>query len=454
MRIVLNANTTARRDRSVPLIKLATVCINVALLLGAAPQDSKDAKVDPQIAGKDVVPPAQSGGGKSALLSKVAPLVAQAREQSNAWQKDAELSGIWVTANPNGIVDLKQAGHSIGLQFYSASVAWMDNYAVDDSGKPWAVGKTMTAREIVPISGPFLDIDQAIARARELGLKPPKADGRSGIEARLIGVRGAYGWPNSAIWKISAIDIRGAASTRVGEMIELDAATGEQTKFLPYDPQRDFAAYRKEADALAAERNAGLGLSGDKSFKLCEVVMEVKDADNRLEILHVTLHYFRPLADGWSIFRVDAFGTAEEIANMGDSGTRGKPVMLMKGEELRNPIPKASYAPQVAPEKLLTPLEAHARLAKLKPGWQDERHHLRLAFGGSVPVGTGHPIKADGLFPALPSDARNKWLWMTCGAQAVGNHQTGVVTDTRSAKVTCAIDALTGDAISLTESRP
>ena len=415
----------------------------------------------------------KGGGGQKApardalKLSKIAPLVGKAREQATKWQKDAVLVGIFVKAGSDGRVDLanlmsftNQSGGSITLQLYSAAARLVQMYGVDQSGGVSPQGPPMPpGTEIVPIPEPFLDLDEAIAKARESGLMLPKADGKSFLDARITGVQGMYGKPNSAIWKISAVDMGGAYPV-VGKEVELSATTGTQTthekesgqlerslladelskgKLLPYDPRRDFSTYRKEGDSLAAKWNAGLKLDKDSALKLGEVEVRATERGGKLDIHHVGLRYFRPVQEGWAIFEVVAFGTTDEKDYT-------KQLMLVKGEELNKVIPKANLHAEPVPEKSLAPDAALAKLAKLDPRWPGEDRDVRLSYCGNPPLGLEY--QTQGACQDLPDDttkrARNKWLWVTFGERTQRQRSGGFAYDQPNS-ITLAIDAVTGE---------
>ncbi len=406
----------------------------------------------------------------SALLSKIIPLVSQARELAKAWQKDAALVGIFVKADAEGRVDLKnlmsptnQHGGAVTLQFYSAAARQVQPYGIDPSGRIVAQGPAMPpGTEIVPIPDSFLDLDEAVAKAREAGLRLPKADGKRFIDARITGVQGISGKPDSAIWKVSAFDMSGAYPIAIGQPIELAAGSGAQTtwekesgheergllaeelsrgKYLPYDPRRELSAYRKEADALAAKWNAGLKLTGDAALKLCEIEIDGKYVDRQLEIGSLEMFYFRPTNEAWSIFKVAAFGTTDEERNR-------QHVMLIRGEESSAVIPKASLHPQAVPQKYLSPAEAVAKLSELDPRWSSERIFLRLVFGGSRPAGVDEALDIGFELPVdLPEAARTKWLWGSYGKRAAGKQRAGIFTYNLGASVYFAIDAVTGEGL-------
>jgi hypothetical protein len=393
-----------------------------------------------------------------APVSKVAPLVSAAKTLAKTWQADAALVTMVIKAGADGLLDLKnmqsannQNGVFVAMNFYSPSAGQVRTYGLDPSGRVVAQGPAMPpGTEITPIPEPFLDLDDALTKARQNGLNPLKSNDKSFIDARISGVKGEYGRPNSAIWKISSWDFSGPVPAPVGEPIELTASTGtvttwekesgqldrqrlveelRQGKALPLDPRRELAAYRKEADAMAGKWSPEL--------KLSEIAIQGHNPGAKFEIDHLEFFYYRLVPDGWSIFRVLVFGV--------------KGGMLMQGGETDNVLPKANYNLQPAPDKLLPPNEALTKLEKLNPQWDEQHISLRLIFGGSLPPdekktpgGEGKP-GADADIPADVLKAiRASWLWVSEGKRGAGTEKSGIFIYKVDNTEVFIIDAMTG----------
>jgi hypothetical protein len=139
---------------------------------------------------------------------------------------------------------------------------------------------TVPGEQNLALPDRFIDLDQAIAKARELGMKLPPNDSRGFIDARLDPVRGETGKPNSATWTITAVEM-GGAFPKPSEPVVLNASSGTETtvaelsgrkdleelmqslsegKEFPANTPRDYTLYRKEADALAARWSKNLRL--------------------------------------------------------------------------------------------------------------------------------------------------------------------------------------------------
>jgi len=387
-------------------------------------------------------------------VTRVAPLVAAAKGLAKTWQADAALVSMVVKTEYDGRLQLKnvmtpanQYGGYVTMNFNSLTANKMQTYVLDPSGRVVAqIVMPTPGSHIAPIPEPFLDLDDAIAKARENGLKMPKAGEKSFIDARLDGIRGEFGKPNSATWTVSGWDFSGPAPTALGEPVTLAAASGSVTtwkkesghldreklidelrrgKTLARDPRRELEVYRREADAMAAKWNAEL--------KLSEIGLQGRNP-NKLEIERIEFFYYRPVPEGWSIFQVKVFGVKEG--------------MLVQGEEVAQLLSKEEYKLQSAPEKFLTPGEALFRLAKLDPKWNEQQLMLRLIFGGSTPDdGAAGEEKAAGNddFPEeVKKVLRSRWLWVTEGSRA-SRQRSGMFTYNVDGAAVFAIDAITGE---------
>ena len=142
---------------------------------------------------------------------------------------------------------------------------------------------TLSAGErVLPLGGPFLDLERALAKVRQMGIGLPRSREDGYIEARLAAVADRPGGPSRYVWTIIPVDLSGAAAV-ASQPIEVDAGTGRQValgrqaggntpaladelrkgKEFPAESPLNFTSFRQEADAWAARWS--------NDFRLAEV---------------------------------------------------------------------------------------------------------------------------------------------------------------------------------------
>src|SRR5262249_34545381 len=162
------------------------------------------------------------------------------------------------------------------------SAGVVQTYVVDALGRMVPGFPMPAGTETAPIPDRVLDLDEALAKAREIGLKLPGAGARGFLHARLVGGSGEGPRAASATWTITAVDMSGSFPAPVGEPVVVNAASGERTteealsgrlgrrmlaeeltrgKTFPAS-QHDYAFYRKAADDWVTRWNENLTLGG------------------------------------------------------------------------------------------------------------------------------------------------------------------------------------------------
>jgi hypothetical protein len=244
----------------------------------------------------------------------VGQAIAAADRVAFSWQPDAVLVGIYVKAAADGYLDLNHlagkadpAGDLLSFYYVSAKANRKATIGLDRASNAIVVGTPapLSAGErVLPVGGPFLDLERALAKVRQIGVGLPASREDGYIEARLATVADRPGGPNRYVWTISRIDLTGAAAV-ASPPIEVDAGTGRQIalgqpaggntpaladelrkgKEFPAESSLNFASFRQEADAWAAR------WSGD--LKLAEVDLTGSYSGERFRMQSAVFRYFR-----------------------------------------------------------------------------------------------------------------------------------------------------------------
>lgn len=362
-----------------------------------------------------------AGAASPRSVARVMPCVVEALALARAWRADAVVTGVFVKAGADGRVDLERLidpqnphGGYLAIYVHSPAAAAARTYGIERSGHVAAQGPEVPAAGIlVPIPGSVLDLDEALAKARERGFSPPPADGRSFIDANLAGVTGAPGRPDAAIWAITAVDMSGAHPSP-GARVTIDAATGVETtreelsgqrdrerladelrrgRTHPLS-QRDWAFYRQEADAFAA--------SWDPTLRFCGVELSGKPSSGRFEMDRATFVYVTPpgAPGSASLLSVGMFPTGEG--------------MLIRVDEFDHRLGPQDPAPPAAPEAILAPEAAAARLLAVDPRIPVDPMILTLVSGDALSGGIRSEASRAGrdLPPALAEAMKGRFLWI------------------------------------------
>jgi hypothetical protein len=390
-----------------------------------------------------------------ASAAKVAPYVAEALAMARQWQNDAVIVGVFAKTGHDGKITLERLlgpmspyGCYLAIHAHSPAAGLTTTYGLERNGRivvqspPMPAGTSVTA---IPAS--FVDLDEALAKAGEQGYKPPPADQKSFVDAKLVGVKGEFGRPDGAIWTITAVDMSGPHPAP-GAQATIDAATGGQTTEATLSgrrdrerlveelrrgqihpaAERDWAVYRKEADGLAARWNQGL--------RFCAVELSGTPAAGTFAMDRATILYVNAPAAGGpaSTLTVGMFPTPEGN--------------LLRVEELDHQVDPPDV-PAPAPEAILTPGEAAKRLLEMDPRVPAAPMVLTLVSGDALAraIVTEASRKGRELAPAhaaLVQAMKGRFLWFARFSRITRRTAAALLTHGALDLDDVAVDAITG----------
>lgn len=250
----------------------------------------------------------------AAAITELKPLVAKSDAVAKAWQPDAVLVGIFAKLEVDGSVDSTRLaippnfdGGFVSVNYHSPGAMQVLSVNLMPSGEmagstsmPAAFGQPQ-----VPIDANFVDMPEALAKAKALGMQAP-APGGGFLDARLTGVENVGGGPNRSLWTITPVDTSGTFP-QPGQVVQLEAVGGEQTDFetasgrherdallrsleagRTFDPPLPptFEAFQREADVCAMQWN--------KDLKVFEVDLRISYANQRPDMKTAEFRYFVP----------------------------------------------------------------------------------------------------------------------------------------------------------------
>lgn len=357
-------------------------------------------------------------------LTRLAAALADADEVARHWRPDAVLFALLVKTEADGAIDLGHLvappvsfdGGMVSAVYRSTSAMQDVTLAINTDGT-WS---TMTPLPIapgqsgVPVARAFLDLDQALALARQRGLPMKRADGKAYIDARLTAERNVVGGKDATTWTFTALDMSGPYPVPSLPVV-IDAATGAETTGVA---ARGEDERNRRVDEQASGRPLPAVAAGDigewlhfanqfaveidSTLQLYEVSLAVSYADRRLRPLSAMFRYFTLSPDA----SVDGAWAVTEIA------VDGRVARVASREQERSAL---VFFPRAVPLDVEPP---HAALASL---WQQdlraspERVPLLLFHSGVTPLEVMRP--ADPLGPPISDDPRqmppDRWLWRT-----------------------------------------
>jgi hypothetical protein len=336
--------------------------------------------------------PAVSGEDASARSPMgVGQAIAAADRAAFSWQHDAVLVGIYVKAAADGSLDLNRlagkadpAGDLLTFYYASAKANRKATIGLDRSGNAVVVGTpaTISAGErVLPIGGPFLDLERALAKVRRMGIGLPASREDGYIEARLAAVADRPGGPSRYVWTISRIDLIGVSAV-ASQPMEVDAGAGRQValgrptggnspaladelrhgKTFPADSPLNFASFRQEADTWVAR--------WCHDFKLAEVDLTGSCSEERFRLQSAVFRYFRPnpradAANPWLATSVWIDGRQLSV------------------DSLDQPLHDAAFQPRAVPDDISPPEEVMPKFGALNLSAPLEQVYLRLFCRGS-----------------------------------------------------------------------
>jgi hypothetical protein len=338
--------------------------------------------------------PAMAVFGEDAAVgstTSVARAIAAADRAAFSWQHDAVLVGIYVKAAADGSVDLNRlagkadpAGDLLTFYYASAKANRKVTIGLDRAANAVVVGTpaAISAGErLLPVGGPFLDLERALAKVRQMGIPLPVSREDGYIEARLAAVADRPGGPSRYLWTISRINLSGDLAA-ASQPIEVDAGTGRhvvlgrqagddtpaladelrQGKPFPAESPLNFAAFRQQADAWAARWSS--------DFRLAEADLTGSYSGDRFRLQSAVFRYFRPNP------RADA-GTPWLTASVWIDGRQ------VGVDSLDQPSHDAAFRPQAVPSDISQPEEVMPKFGALNLDAPLEQVYLRLFCRGS-----------------------------------------------------------------------
>jgi hypothetical protein len=321
----------------------------------------------------------------------VAQAIAAADRVAFSWQHDATLVGIYVKAAADGSLDMSHlagktdpAGDLATFYYMSTQANRNATIAIDRSANAVMAGAPTdiaAGERLLPITGPFLDLNRALAKVPQMGFHLPASRQKGYIEARLTAVADQAGRPAHYVWAISPIDLEGDVAVAY-RPVKIDAGSGRQVavgpqggdmvpgladelrqgKAFPEDVPVAFASFRHEADACIAR------WSGD--FKLREVDLAGSYSGERFRTESAVFRYFRPNP------RADA-ARPWLTASVWIDGRQ------VKADGLDRPVQNEGFSPQAAPNDISPPEEVMPKFAASQPDAPPQQFYLRLfCYGG------------------------------------------------------------------------
>ena len=113
----------------------------------------------------------------------VGQAIAAADRLAFSWQPDAVLAGIYVKAAADGTLDLDHlagkadpAGDLLSFYYVSAKANRKATIGLDRESHAILVGAPVAlsaGERVLPVGGPFLDLERALAKVRQMGIALP-----------------------------------------------------------------------------------------------------------------------------------------------------------------------------------------------------------------------------------------------------------------------------------------
>ena len=329
----------------------------------------------------------------------VGQAIAAADRLAFSWQPDAVLAGIYVKAAADGTLDLDHlagkadpAGDLLSFYYVSAKANRKATIGLDRESHAILVGAPVAlsaGERVLPVGGPFLDLERALAKVRQMGIALPASREDGYIEARLAAVADRPGGPNRYVWTISRIDLTGAAAA-ASPPIEVDAGTGRQVvlggrtdcqsvlqgagntpaladelrkgKEFPAESPLNFASFRQEADAWAARWCSDL--------KLAEVDLTGSYSGERFRMQSAVFRYFRR-------------NPREDAANPWLATSVWIDGRQVKVDSLDQSLGDPAFQPQAVPDDISPPEEVMPKFGALNLDVPPEQVYLRLFCHGN-----------------------------------------------------------------------
>jgi hypothetical protein len=345
------------------------------------------------------VPPVS--GEDASVRSKmgVGQAIAAADRVAFSWQPDAVLAGIYVKAAADGSLDLNRlagkadpAGDLLTFYYASARANRKMTIGLDRSANAILVGTpaAISAGErVLPVAGPFLDLERALAKVRQTGTPLPASREDGYIEARLGAVADRPGGPNRYVWTITPVDLTGVSGV-ARQPIEVDAGAGRQVtlggrtdcqsvpraggntpaladellqgKTFPAESPLNFTSFRHEAAAWAARWS--------NDFRLAEVDLTGSYSGERFRLQSAVFRFFRPNP------RADAANPWLTTSVWIDD-------RQVKVDSLDRPASDPVLQPQAVPDDIAPPEEVMPKFGALNLDAPPEQVYLRLFCCGS-----------------------------------------------------------------------
>ncbi len=342
----------------------------------------------------------QGGDATDRPTTDIERVIAAADSLAIPWQPDAVLVDIYVKTAADGKLDLSRlagkanpAGDLLTFSYASAKANRKAAIGLDRSAKVVFVGTPaaiVAGQRVLPIRGPFLDLERALARVRQLGISLPASRENGYVEARLTAFADRPGAPSRYVWTITRIDLGGPTAV-ASQPIEVDAGAGRQIaigggtggpsasrtsgdtpaladelrqgKEFPADVPLTFASFRREADAWAARWTNDL--------RLAEVDLTGTYSGERFRMQSAVFRYFRP-------------NPRAEAANPWLTTSVWIDGRQVKVESLDRPSTDPVLQPQAAPDDVSPPEEVMPKFAALNGDAPPEQVYLRLfCLGGN-----------------------------------------------------------------------